>query len=134
MYEYKIRNVEQPVITLCYSLKSIGTTCEYTRPSGVRSLNYQLLKMATPLQSCTKQEMRSMIQFLNVKPLEICVRMLAKYGTSCVNKTHVYEQVQKFKNGVQIVEDSLQPGQAHCVIMPKMDLAVDDLIQENCYN
>jgi hypothetical protein len=50
--------------------------------------------MATPLQSCTKQEMRSVIQFLNAegaKPVEIYIRMLAKYGASCMSKTQVYE-------------------------------------------
>jgi superfamily II helicase len=77
--------------------------------------------VTAPLQSCAKQEMQSVVQFLNVKgakPVEINTRMLAKYGISCTSKTQVYEWVQKFKNGVQCVEDSPQPGQVHCVIMP----------------
>jgi hypothetical protein len=57
--------------------------------------------------------------------------MLAKYGASCVNKTLVYEWVQKFKNGVQIVEESPRPGQAHRVITPEMTAAVDGPIREN---
>jgi hypothetical protein len=65
--------------------------------------------MPAPLQSCTKQEMRSAIRFLDAegaKPVEIYIRILAKYGVSCTSKTQVYEWVQKFKNRVQSVEDS----------------------------
>jgi hypothetical protein len=36
------------------------------------------------------------------------------------------------KNGVQSVEDSPRPGQAHRAITPEMIAAVDDLIWENC--
>jgi hypothetical protein len=63
--------------------------------------------MAAPLQSWTKQKMRSVIQFLNAegaKPVEIYTRMLAKHGASCMSKMQVYEWVQKFKNRVQSVE------------------------------
>jgi hypothetical protein len=66
-------------------------------------------------------EMRSVIRFLNAegaKPVAIYTRMLAKYGASCMSKTQVYEWVQKFKNGVQSVEDSPRPGQAHRVVTP----------------
>jgi hypothetical protein len=90
--------------------------------------------MAAPLQSCTKQEMRSVIRFLNpegAKSMEIYTRRLAKYGASCMSKTQVYEWIQKFKKGVQNFEDSPRPGQAHRVIMPKMIVVVDDLIREN---
>jgi hypothetical protein len=47
-----------------------------------------------------------------------------------MSKTQVYEWVQKFKNGVQSVEDYPQPGQALRVVTPEMIAAVDDLIQE----
>jgi hypothetical protein len=49
--------------------------------------------MAAALQSCTKQEMRSVIRFLNAegnKPVEMYRRMLAKY-ISCMNEMQVYE-------------------------------------------
>jgi hypothetical protein len=65
--------------------------------------------MPAPLQSCTKQEMRSVIRFLDAEgdnPVEIYIWILAKYGASCMSKMQVYEWVQKFKNGVQSVEDS----------------------------
>jgi hypothetical protein len=78
--------------------------------------------------------MRSVIRFLNAegdKPVEIYTRMLAKYGASCMSKTQVYEWVQKFKNGVQSVEDSPRPGQARRVVTPEMIAAVDGLIREN---
>jgi transposase-like protein len=111
----------------------MATTCAYTKPSGGRSWNYQLLKMAALLQSCTKQEMRSVIRFLNAegaKPVEMYRRMLAKY-ISRMNETQVYEWVQKFKNGAQSAEESPRPGQAHRVVTPEMIAAVDDLIREN---
>jgi hypothetical protein len=73
------------------------------------------------------------IRFINAKgakPAETYTRMLAKYGASCVSKTQVYEWVQNFKNGVQSVEDSPRPGQAHRVITPEMIVAAGDLIRE----
>jgi hypothetical protein len=51
----------------------------------------------------TKPHLRDVIRFLNaeaVKPAEIYMRMLAKYGASCASNTQVFEWVQKFKNGV----------------------------------
>jgi hypothetical protein len=101
---YKIRNMKQPVITMLHvtGWSPLATTCRYTKPSGGRSWNYQL-KMEAPLQLCTKQEMQSVIRFLNVegaKPMEIYTRMLAKYSSSCTSKTQIYKWVQKFKNGV----------------------------------
>jgi hypothetical protein len=73
--------------------------------------------------------MRSVIQFLNAEGAK--PRILDRYGASCMSKTQVCEWVQKFKNGVQCVEDSPRPGQAHHVIPPEMIAAVDDLIREN---
>jgi len=108
--------------------------CKYTKPPGIETQSYQLLKMVVCLQLCTKQEMQSAIQFLSaegVKPMEVYIRMWVKYRTSHVSKMQVYKWVQKFKNRVQIVEDSSQPGKAHHVIKPEITTVVDDLIQEN---
>jgi hypothetical protein len=108
--------------------------CKYTKPPAVETQSYQLLKVAVCLQLCTKQEMQSMIKFLSaegVKPMEVYTRMLAKYRTSYVSKTQVCKWVQKFKNRVQIVEDSSQPGKARRIIKPEITAVVDDLIQEN---
>ena len=38
--------------------------------------------------------------------MEICTRMLARYAASFTSKMQVYEWVQKFKDLVQIAEDS----------------------------
>jgi hypothetical protein len=117
--------MKQPVITLLYVTRwsPWETTCGYTKLSGGRSWNYQFLKMATLLQSCTKLEMRSVIRFLDAegaKQVEIYTRMLAKYGASCVSKTKVYpEWIQKFKNGVQSFEESPRSGQAHRFATPE---------------
>jgi hypothetical protein len=43
--------------------------------------------MAAPLVECTKQQQRSVIQFLiseGVKPIEIHRRMKLKYGDACI--------------------------------------------------
>jgi hypothetical protein len=59
------------------------------------------LRWRHPWKSCTKQEMRSVIRFLNAegaKPVEIYTRMLTKYGASCMSKTQACEWVQKFKS------------------------------------
>jgi len=63
--------------------------------------------------------------------MEVYTRMLATYRTSYASKTQVYNWVQKFKNRVQIVEDSSLPGKAHRVIKPEITAVMDDLIQEN---
>lgn len=108
--------------------------CKYTKPPGIETQSYQLLKMAVCLQLCTKQEMHSVIQFVSaegVKLIEVYTRMLAKCRTSYVIKMQVYRWVQKFKNRVQIVEDSSQPGKAHRIMKPEITAVVDDLIQEN---
>lgn len=47
--------------------------------------------------------------------MEICTRKLTNYGASSKSKTPVYKWIQKFKNRVQIVEDSPVPGQAPCI-------------------
>jgi len=63
--------------------------------------------MTVPLQQCTKQEQRSVVRFLfseGVKPIEIHRRMRIQYGDNCMSRTQVYEWIEKFKNGVSIVE------------------------------
>jgi hypothetical protein len=72
--------------------------CKYTKPPGIETQSYQLLKMAVCLLLCTKQEMQSVIQFLSaegVKPMEVYTRMLAKYRTSYVSKMQVGSEVQE---------------------------------------
>ena len=51
----------------------------------------------------TKPYLRFVIRFLGaegIKPTDIYMRILAKYGASCASNTQVFEWVQKFKNGV----------------------------------
>jgi len=73
--------------------------------------------MAAPVQSCTKQEMRSDIRLLiaGAKLMEIYTKMLPKYRKPCISKTQVYELIQKYKNEVQIVEEihDQQTSQIH---------------------
>ena len=64
--------------------------------------------MYPPLQDCTIEEQRGVVQFLwaqGVKPVEIHRRMLAQYGQSTMSQRKVYEWVERFKSGRQNVTD-----------------------------
>ena len=78
-------------------------------------------KMATPLATCTKEEQRSVICFLNsegLKPIEVRQQMKVQYGDVCLSLQQVYEWSRKFRNGVTFVTDALCLGQAHHVVAP----------------
>lgn len=92
------------------------------------------LKMATPLEHCTREEQRSVIRFLHsegVKPIDIHRRMKLQYGNSCLSLQQVYEWSNKFKHGVISVADSPRPGQANRVVTPESIAAVEALVKEN---
>ena len=45
------------------------------------------IKMAAPLETCTREEKRSVIRFLRVegvKPIEVHRRMKVQYGDACL--------------------------------------------------
>jgi len=65
--------------------------------------------MAAPLATCTKEEQRSVICFLQsegVKPIEIHQRMEVQYSDACLSLQQVYEWSRKFLNGISSVTDS----------------------------
>ncbi|PNF29048.1 hypothetical protein B7P43_G14049 [Cryptotermes secundus] len=69
-------------------------------------------KMAAPLETCTREEQRSVIRFLRsegVKPIEIYRRMKFQYGDACLSQQQVYEWSRKFANGVTSVENAPRP-------------------------
>ena len=73
------------------------------------------IKMAAPLETCTREEQLSVIRFLRsegVKPIEIHRRMKVQYGDACLSQQQVYGWGRKFANGVTSVEDAPRPGQA----------------------
>ena len=79
------------------------------------------IKMAVPLETCTREEQRSVIRFLRsegVKLIEIHRRMKVQYGDACLLQQQVYEWSRKFANGVTSVEDAPRPGQAQRVVIP----------------
>jgi len=52
------------------------------------------IKMAAPLETCTREEQRSVIRFLGsegVKPIEIHQRMKFQYGDACLSQQQVYK-------------------------------------------
>jgi len=64
--------------------------------------------MDAPLQDCTIEEQRGIVQFLwaeGVKPVEIHRRMLAEYGQSTMSQQKVYEWVKRFKSGQTCATD-----------------------------
>ena len=64
--------------------------------------------MDAPLQDCTIEEQRGVVQFLwaeGAKRVEIHRRMLAQFGQSTVSQRKVYEWVDRFKSGRTRVTD-----------------------------
>src|SRR5215469_16072296 len=87
------------------------------------------IKMAAPLETCTRDEQRSLIRFLRsegVKPIEIHRRMKVQYGDACLSQQQVYEWSRKFANGAP------RPGQAQQVVTPQNIVAVEAIVMENC--
>jgi hypothetical protein len=81
------------------------------------------VKMAAPLETCTKEEQRSVIRFLTsegVKSIYIHRRMKAKYGDACLSQQQVIS-----------VKDAPRPGQAHRLVTPESIAAVEALLREN---
>jgi len=92
------------------------------------------VKMAAPLATCTKEEQRSVIRFLNsegVKTIENHRRMKVQYGDARLSLQQVYEWTRKFMNGISSVTDSARPGQAHPVVTPEGIAAVEAVVKEN---
>jgi len=61
------------------------------------------IKMAVPLETCTREEQRSVIRFLRsegVKPIESHRRMKFQYGDACLSQQQLYEWSSKFANFV----------------------------------
>ena len=93
------------------------------------------IKMAAPLEPCTREEHRSVIRFLRgegVKPIEIYRRMKFQYGDAYLSQQQVYEWSRKFANCVTSVEDAPRPGQAQRVVTPQNIAAVEAMVMENC--
>jgi hypothetical protein len=89
------------------------------------------VNMAVPLETCTKEEQRSVIRFLcseGVKPTEIYRRMKFQCGDACLSQQQVYEWS---RNGVTSVEDAPHLGQAHRVVTPENTAAAEAIVREN---
>jgi hypothetical protein len=74
--------------------------------------------MAALLETCSREEQRSVILFLSsegVKPIEIHRRMKTQYGDACLLLQQVYEWDRKFKNGVSSEADADRQGRPHTV-------------------
>ena len=94
----------------------------------------QQCKGGGPLETCTKEEQRSVIRFLSsegVKPKEIHRRMKVQYGDACLSLQQVYEWTRQFINGISSVTDSPRPGQAQPVVTPEVIAAVEAIVKEN---
>jgi len=69
--------------------------------------------MDAPLQDCTIEEQRGVVQFLwaeGVKPVEIHRHMLAQYGQTTMTQRKVYEWVERCKLGRTHVTDEDRSG------------------------
>ena len=56
--------------------------------------------------------------------------MRVQYSDRCMSYTQVYEWIEKFKNGVTSVEDSLRPGPAFTAVTEDTS-AVENVMREN---
>jgi hypothetical protein len=78
--------------------------------------------MATSLQTCIREEQRSLIHFLSsegVKPTEIHKKMKMQYRDTCLSLQQVYEWDKKFKNGMSSVADADGPDRPHTACTPE---------------
>ena len=66
-----------------------------------------------------------------MKPIEIHRRMKVQYGDACLSLQQVYEGSRKFMNDLSSVKDSPRPGQAHPVVTPEANAAVEVIVKEN---
>jgi transposase len=69
--------------------------------------------MDAPLQGCTIEEQRGVVQFLwaeGVKPVEIHRHMLAQYRMSTISQRKVYEWVERFESGRTHITDESRSG------------------------
>ncbi|XP_023716821.1 uncharacterized protein LOC111869483 [Cryptotermes secundus] len=102
--------------------------------------------MAAGINTCTKEEQRSVICFLiseGVKPIEVHRHLKVRYGDACLSQQQMYEWSRKFRNGVTSVADAPHPGQVHRVVTvvtvvtpeapepPESVAAVEALAMEN---
>jgi hypothetical protein len=83
--------------------------------------------MAIPLATCTKEEQRNE----GVIPIEIHRRIKVHYGDACLSLQQVYEWTRKFINGISSATDSPLLGQAHRVVTPEANAAVEAIVKEN---
>jgi hypothetical protein len=80
----------------------------YNRYQDKRVSNHSARIMAAPLESCTREEQRSVIRRLwseGMKLREIHRRMIQQYGGSSMNERTVYQWVERFQEGRTFVVD-----------------------------
>ena len=88
--------------------------------------------MATPLESWSKVEVRSVIRFLTakgLKPTEIHNEIKSVYGEKVMGKSQVYEWCSKFKAGHIDVGDNVHPGPRFSAKTEDNKGRVNELIQ-----
>jgi hypothetical protein len=75
----------------------------------------------------TEEEQRSE----GVKPIEIYQPMKVQYGDAYLSLQQAYAWTKKFMNGISSVTDSPRRGQAHRVVSPEANAAVENIVKEN---
>jgi transposase len=78
--------------------------------------------MNAPLAVCTKEEQRSVIRFLwseGVSGAEIHRRLTEQYGNSVLSQRTVYEWIERFKNGPQLLRMRKEQGHQYPPPMTK---------------
>jgi hypothetical protein len=66
-----------------------------------------------------------------MKPIEIHQWKEVQYGDACLPLQQVYKWTKNFMNNISSVTDSTRPGQAHQVLTPETNAAVEASMKEN---
>jgi hypothetical protein len=57
--------------------------------------------------------------------------MKVQFGDTCLSPQKVYEWTRMFMNGISSATGSPRPGQAHRVVTPEANAAVEIIVKEN---
>ena len=93
-----------------------------------------MVKMATKLINCTKEEQRSVICFLwaeGVLGAKIHLRICAQYGDKVLSRRIVYDWIEMFENGCMSVTEAEHSGRPATATNTRNEERALELIHEN---
>ena len=95
---------------------------------------YTILKMATHLETWSKEEIRAVIRFLNAKglnPTDIHKDLQSVYGEHVISRTQVYHWCSLFQTGHSELKDSAGRGRSSSATSEDKVKRADELIRQD---